>query len=165
MIAKVVSLALCTGLAAAASMMIATVTASGPVEIGSHRIPATALSAFPLTLGDKLSTLDGQAVIRIGANTVMRLEARSTLKLESPGDGILVRLLDGTLHYEVATDANVQVFALDQPARKPLVGTIKVDSRRRKALFFVGAGGAAAVLSTVGLVKRSSNCPPEGCAQ
>jgi hypothetical protein len=164
---KLVGALFCTTVMAAAPMMVGTVTAPGAVKIGSRTIPATALSEFPLSLGDKLSTLDEPALIRIVQKAVLRLGPKSTLQLEAAGDKIVIRLLDGTLNYQIADDANVQVYAQERPANPARSGTVKVDARQRKILFLAGAGGAAAVLTTVGLVKRSSNCPPDspGCGQ
>ena len=152
----------CIGWIASGGVTVGTVTASGPVKISGSEIPATAVSSFPLSVGDQLSTMDGQAVARVGDKAILRLEPRSTLRLEESGNDMIIRLLSGTLHYQVAYDANVRVYALDQPAKYPLVGTVKVDRRRRKApIVWLAAGGAVAAVATTALVRRSVNCPPD----
>ena len=170
MVRKIAVCLLCAAWVAWGGAAVGTVTASGPVKISGSEIPATAVSSFPLSVGDQLSTMGGPAVARVGDRAVLRLEPRSTLRLEESGNDTIVRLLSGTLHYQVATDANIRVYALDEPAKSPFVGTVKVDRRKRKAaIIWLTAGGAAAVVATTALVRRSVNCPPDatdnGCGQ
>jgi len=87
-------------LVVAASAPIATVTASGPINISGAAVPATAASSAPLGLGDRISTIDSPALIRFEGRGVVTLDKRSSVQIVSRGGRTMICLLDGAYLYK-----------------------------------------------------------------
>jgi hypothetical protein len=104
---------------AVAARPVATVTSGGAFTLGNVRVSATAVSSWPLTIGDELKELAADAVIRFPDNTQIAVGKGSSLKLEAEHGRTIVRLTSGTMIYRLGNNPTIEVYALDQQLNRP----------------------------------------------
>jgi hypothetical protein len=77
---------------------------------------AADIPSTPVVSGDTLIT-SAPAVLLFKDKSRLTLEKNSRVKLESDGDKVLVRLLDGALAYKLAARSPLQFLAAGQPVK------------------------------------------------
>jgi len=126
------TLLIATAASALAERPVATITSAREFTLSGVRIPATAVSSWPLTVGDVVSNLSSPAVIRFSDNTQVAVGVGSSVKLEAAEGRTLVRLTDGSLNYRAGSTQNVRVYALDQQLDKSDAGARVAGGHVRK---------------------------------
>jgi hypothetical protein len=141
-------------LVVAASAPIATVTASGPINISGAAVPATAASSAPLGLGDRISTIDSPALIRFEGRGVVTLDKRSSVQIVSRGGRTMICLLDGAYLYKFVAGSALDVCKDGRalPASN-LEGQVSSAAQPRLSI-------SSAELTAVGPTRKSKDCPP-----
>jgi hypothetical protein len=85
------------------------------------------------------------------------------VKLEEQGNKVVIRLLSGSLQYQFAAGSNLVLFAgknTKSPVPPALQGIVSLDTNSKTLRIVAASGaGAAAIITTVALVKRSPSTP------
>ncbi len=151
---------LCVAALAVAAPAVGTVNSAGSIKINQTAVPASAVVSLPMDLGDRVSTTDSDAVIRLEPfGALLTLEAHSTVLTGETQGKPFVRLLAGTLHYQLTDASKFLIFKQNEAVLGSLNGVVTITGRRKTPIILVSAGGAAAVITSVALVRRSSSCP------
>jgi hypothetical protein len=158
---KALAVFLSAALFASASAPLGSISAAGAFKVNSTDIPATAASWLPVNTGDKITTADSQAVLRLDADQgVLTFGPKSVIETGMMEGVPFVRLVSGSLHYKLS--ASNKVIILKNAHRVPagaLQGSISTGIHATSPVVLAAVGGAAAVGTTVALVKRSKSCP------
>jgi hypothetical protein len=155
---KLVGTLVCVAALVIAATTVGNVSSAGSIKINQTVVPATAATSVPIVLGDQVSANESETVIRMEKCAVLTLEPRSSVKTGESQGKPFVRLVAGTLHYKL-TDACIAIFKQNQPVPNALDGVVSIVSHKTP-IILATAGGAAAVIGTVALVRRSPSCPP-----
>ena len=160
MYSKILSTWVCLAVLATAVPPSAIVTSGGSVKLNETSIPATAVVSIPMNLGDRLTTSGSDAIIRFEIyGTVITLSPNSAIKTGESNGKPFVRLVAGSLRYKLSADSKLVIFKQTEPVPHAPDGVVTIASRSKTPFIVAGAGGAAAVATTVALVKRSKTCP------
>jgi hypothetical protein len=159
MLWRVLSAVVCVAAFAAAASTVGTVSSGGPIKINETAVPATAAVSVPVALGDRVSTGDAEAVIRLEPfGALVTLAPKSSFEIGEVDGKPFIRLLSGSLHYKLTDVSKLQLFKKDRPVPAALDG-ILAFTKHTTAIVLATAGGAAAVITTVALVTRSPSVP------
>lgn len=156
---KLFSAFICVAAFTAAAATVGTVSSGGPIQINQTVVPATAAVSVPLSLGDRVSTFDAEAVIRlepIGA--LITLAPHSSFEIGEVKGKPFVRLLSGSFHYKLSDASKLLIFKKAASVPHALDGVVAIASHTTP-IVIAAAAGAAAVITTVALVTRSPVCP------
>jgi hypothetical protein len=157
---KIPGTLVCVAALAIAAPSVGTVNSAGSIKINQTAVPASAAVSFPMGLRDKVSTTDSEAVIRLEQfGAIITLWAHSTVLTGETQGKPFVRLLAGTLHYQLTDASKLLIFKENEAVLGALEGVVTITGRRKTPIILLSAGGAAAVISTVALVRRSPSCP------
>src|SRR6202158_619322 len=107
---KLVCTLVCVAALAFAAATVGNVSSAGSIKINQTVVPATAATSVPIVLGDQISANESEAVIRMEKRAVITLEPRSSVKTGEFQGKPFVRLVAGTLHYKLTTDACIAIF-------------------------------------------------------
>jgi hypothetical protein len=122
MLKKISPLLLAAATSAVAGRPVATITSADEFTLSGVHISAPAVSSWPLMVGDEIKGLAAPAAILFTDNTLISVAKGSSLKLESEGGRIIVRLTGGSMTYKLGHNSTIRVFALDHPIDKPQEG-------------------------------------------
>jgi hypothetical protein len=151
---------MCVAVLAVAAPIAGTVNSAGSIKINQAAIPASAAVSLPMAMGDKVSTTDAEAVIRLEPfGALLTLGAHSTVLTGEMQGKPFARLLAGTLHYKLADASKFLIFKQNEAVLGAIDGVVTITGRLKTPIILASAGGAAAVITTVALVRRSSSCP------
>jgi hypothetical protein len=157
---KLLYILVCVAVLAVAAPTVGTVNSAGSIKINQTAVPASAAVSLPMGLGDKVSTTDAEAVIRLEPfGALLTLGAHSTVLTGETQGKPFVRLLAGTLHYKLTDASKLLIFKQNEAVLGALDGVVNITGRHMTPIILATAGGAAAVITTVALVRRSSSCP------
>jgi hypothetical protein len=157
---KLLSALLCVAVFASAAPTAGTVTAAGSIKLNETNVPATAAASLPVALGDRVSTTDSEAVIRFqDLGALVTLDPHSSVLTGEMQGKPFIRLLAGSLSYKLTDTSKVLIFKRNQPVPSALDGVVAITGHSKTPIVLATVGGAAAVVTTVGLVKRSKTCP------
>lgn len=124
------ALVLAAPLAAASSVGWA--TASQPIQISGVSVPAGAGPA-PLSPGDKIVAGPGPVLLVLPGLGSIAFENHSAVKIEQSGDVLAVRLVQGSLFYDLAPEAKIAVFDGSRQVSTQDARAGKVESSSRAA--------------------------------
>lgn len=112
---RVLFLLIVSAALALAAAPLATVTSSEPLILNGVTLGA-GVPSTPIVSGDTLFT-SAPAVLLFKDKSRLTLEKNSRVKLESDGDKVLVRLLEGVFSYKLAARSPLQFLVADQPVK------------------------------------------------
>lgn len=157
---KVLSTLVCVAVFAAAAPTAGTVTAAGSIQLNQTAVPATAAASLPLALGDRVSTSDSEAVIRLqDLGALITLDPHSSVQTGETQGKPFIRLTAGSLRYKLTDTSKLVIFKQNQAVPAALDGVVAIAGHSKTPIVLATVGGAAAVVTTVALVKRSKTCP------
>ena len=140
-------------LVVAANAPIATVTAPGRINISGADVPATAAASVPLSVGDRISTIDSAALIRFEGRGVVTLDKRSSVKIVSQDGQIMVCLVGGSYLYKFVAGSALNVCKDGRALPASLEGSVSSGSQSRISI------GRADLKAAVA-IRKSQDCPP-----
>jgi hypothetical protein len=156
---KVLGVFLCLPLLAVAAPSPGTIAAGGSLKLNGVEIPASAATSTPVHLGDEIATAESQSVIRLDEyGAVITLNPGSSIQTGESDHKPFVRLTAGSLQYQLTATSKLVIFKQNQIVKAGRAGSVSIGSHT-KPIVIAGAGGAAAVGTTVALAKRSKTCP------
>jgi hypothetical protein len=157
---KMVSVFLCFALFASAALPIATITAGGNFKLSGVMVPASAAASVPAGSGDEISAMNVPVVVRFGDQGVITLDPGSKVKIEEQGGKIVIRLLSGSLQYQLTAGSNLVIFNQREAVPPALQGIVSVAKKSKTVPIAIASGAAAAaIITTVALVRRSPSAP------
>jgi len=143
-------------ISAVASTSVATVTSAVPFKLDGRLIDTPGVTTFPLVVGDVVATRDGATVLFFDDGSVVKIGARSSIRIAGAEMRPKVVLLAGALDYKLVPGSNISVTNLDTERRQTTQATttpVAADARRTKVRpattdpkFFVSAAGVGGVL-------------------
>ena len=114
-------------LLAAAQAPVAQVSSTEPFLLSGARVPVAGVSSWPLSAGDEVSTDAAAAVIAFRDGSRVTLNKQSKAKLESKGEGLILRLLNGTGTYTLAANSKLRLYEGQKPAGTALVPAARTE--------------------------------------
>jgi hypothetical protein len=113
---------LVAGAALSAAEMAGSVSAAKGLQMNGQAVPVAGTKSWPVASGDVLKSDAAPAVVTMKDGSKLILGKNSQAKLENG----TVRLLDGTMQYELAQQSKLQVAVKDEvlPARTGLASTV-----------------------------------------
>jgi hypothetical protein len=103
--------ALATGCLATAASPVAAVSSSGAFELRGGEVKVDGVSSWPLLAGDVIATRVAPATILFRDGSRVMLESNSKARVESTGDGLNVRLLDGDMDIVAAPGSTLRFWS------------------------------------------------------
>lgn len=157
---KMISVFLCFAVFASAALPIAVITASGSFKLSGMLVPASAASSIPAGIGDEISTMEVSAVIRFGNQGIITLDPGSKVKFEEQNGKTVIRLLGGSLQYQFTAGSNLVILNRSAAVPPALEGIVSVVKKSMTIPIVVAStAGAAAIVTTVALARRSQSTP------
>src|SRR5258707_1500452 len=96
--------------AAFAASSVGSVSSMGPIEVGGTKLSASTVSSWPLVGGDVISTGNSPAVVFLTGKGRVTLDANPRVRLERQGEQLSVRLLDGSLNYDLVAGSDLLFY-------------------------------------------------------
>jgi FecR protein len=111
----------------------ATVSSSGPVRIGGIEMSAASVAFWPLANGDVIETFGARATVILADKSRVTINPSSRVRLETVGQRAKVRVLSGSVDYDLASPSSAASSVDSTPIYLPLInaGTTNADGSRR----------------------------------
>ena len=93
-----------------AASSVGSVSSMGPIEVGGTKLLASTVSSWPLVGGDVISTGNSPAVVFLTGKGRVTLDANTRVRLERQGEQLSVRLLDGSLNYDLVAGSDLLFY-------------------------------------------------------
>jgi hypothetical protein len=95
---------------AAAASPVATISSNSAFELRGKQVNTNGVPSWPMMEGDEISTSQGAAVIQFRDGSRVILTGNTKAKAEKSSDGIVFRLLSGTMDFTLAPKSTVAFF-------------------------------------------------------
>ena len=157
MLRILVVLAVCV-IAAMAAEPIASITSRGTVELSGIEIQSTLLPSLPVVPGDDVATFSFPAIMVFRDKSRVVLGTNSRVRLETAGGQTQVRLLDGSLDFNLAAGSGLRVLG-PGGSIEPQSGSkgSAAVAGNKKVLGGVPPGGLFDILAPI------NTAPPKTC--
>jgi hypothetical protein len=115
------------GLPALALTPVATVTTAAPFKLDGRTLNTPGVTTFPLIIGDFVATLNGAAAVFFADGNVVKLAARSSIKITGSETSPKLVLLSGSLDYQLVAGSSLSVTNLDAERKN-----VKANQERKQ---------------------------------
>ena len=95
---------------AAAAAPIATISSASAFELRGKQVITNGVPSWPVMAGDEIGTSAGPATIQYRDGSRVTLNANSKAKAEQTSEGVVFRLLSGTMEFTLAPKAKVVFY-------------------------------------------------------
>ncbi len=107
----------------------ATVTSSSAFKLAGTEVPVAGVPAWPVAAGDLIQAGEAPAVVAFADGSRVTLSKGSKAKVEKSGDKTLLRLIEGSCTYTLASRMGVGLFVGDKAADvRALRGTLSTSA-------------------------------------
>ncbi len=109
---------------------IATVTSSGTFELRGKQVKADGVPSWPVMEGDEIGTSAGPATVQFRDGSRVTLSGKSKAKVEKTDDGLVFRLLTGSMQFTLAPKSSVAFYngPTAVPAQAGVMATVSTSA-------------------------------------
>ena len=113
----------------------ATVTSSSSFKLGGVDVPVVGVPAWPVAVGDEIQAGDASTLISFSDGSRVTLDKRAKAKIERDRGKTLLRLVEGSCSYALASRLSLRLFVADKPAEiRGLQGSLSTPSAAKAAI-------------------------------